>query len=130
MNGTKIFGKRIAKAEEGQPIIIEGIHSLNKKLTEYIPDEEKFKIYISPLTQLSIDEHNRIPTTDARMIRRLVRDYLFRGSSAQETIQSWPKVRMGEDKNIFPYNGEADVFFNSEHIYELSVLRKYAEPLL
>jgi uridine kinase len=130
VNGTKIFGKRIAKAEEGQPIIIEGIHSLNKKLTEYIPDEEKFKIYISPLTQLSIDEHNRIPTTDARMIRRLVRDYLFRGSSAQETIQSWPKVRMGEDKNIFPYNGEADVFFNSEHIYELSVLRKYAEPLL
>ncbi|MDD4565474.1 MAG: nucleoside kinase [Eubacteriales bacterium] len=130
VNGKKIYGKKITRAKKGQPIIIEGIHSLNKQLTYHIPDEEKFKIYISPLTQLNIDEHNRIPTTDARMLRRLVRDYLFRGNSAQETIQSWPKVRQGEDKNVFPHNVEADVFFNSEHIYELSVLKKYAEPLL
>lgn len=130
MNGTKIFGKRITRAKRGQPIVIEGIHGLNRQLTAGIPDEEKFKIYISPLTQLNIDEHNRIPTTDARMIRRMVRDYQFRGHSAQSTIRSWPKVRKGEDKNIFPFNGEADVFFNSSHIYELSVLKKYADPLL
>ena len=130
MHGTKVFGKRITRAKKSQPIIIEGIHGLNRQLTEEIPDEEKFKIYISPLTQLNIDEHNRIPTTDARMLRRMVRDYQFRGHSAQSTIQSWPKVRKGEDKNIFPFNGEADVFFNSEHIYELAVLKKYAEPLL
>jgi uridine kinase len=130
MNGTKVFGKRITRARNGQPIVIEGIHGLNRQLTADIPDEEKFKIYISPLTQLNIDEHNRIPTTDARMIRRMVRDYQFRGHSAQSTIRSWPKVRKGEDKNIFPFNGEADVFFNSVHIYELAVLKKYAEPLL
>ena len=130
LNGTKVFGRRITRAKAGHPILIEGIHGLNRQLTEDIPDEEKFKIYISPLTQLNIDEHNRIPTTDARMLRRLVRDYLFRGHTAQSTIRAWPKVRRGEDKNIFPYNGEADVFFNSEHIYELSVLKKYAEPLL
>jgi len=130
LSGTKVFGKRITRAKKGQPIIIEGIHGLNRQLTEDIPDEEKFKIYISPLTQLNIDEHNRIPTTDARMLRRMVRDYRFRGHSAQSTIRSWPKVRKGEDKNIFPYNGEADVFFNSVHIYELNVLKKYAEPLL
>jgi len=130
MNGRKVFGKRITRAKKGQPIIIEGIHGLNKQLTQAIPDDEKFKIYISPLTQLNIDEHNRIPTTDARMLRRMVRDYQFRGHSAQSTIQSWPKVRKGEDKNIFPFNGEADVFFNSVHIFELAVLKKYAEPLL
>lgn len=130
LNGTKVFGKRITRAKKGQPIIIEGIHGLNKQLTNEIEDEEKFKIYISPLTQLNIDEHNRIPTTDARMLRRMVRDYQFRGHSAQSTIRSWPKVRKGEDKNIFPYNGEADVFFNSVHVYELAVLKKYAEPLL
>lgn len=130
MNGSKVFGKRITRAKKGQPIIIEGIHGLNKQLTADIPEEEKFKIYISPLTQLNIDEHNRIPTTDARMLRRMVRDYQFRGHSAQGTIRAWPKVRKGEDKNIFPFNGEADVFFNSVHIYELNVLKKYAEPLL
>ncbi len=130
LHGKKIFGRRITRAKKGQPIIIEGIHGLNRQLTKEIPDEEKFKIYISPLTQLNIDEHNRIPTTDARMLRRLVRDYQFRGHSAQSTIRSWPKVRKGEDKNIFPFNGEADVFFNSVHIYELAVLKKYAEPLL
>lgn len=130
LHGTKVYGKRITRAKKGQPLIIEGIHGLNRQLTEGITDEKKFKIYISPLTQLSIDEHNRIPTTDARMLRRMVRDYKFRGHSAQSTIRSWPKVRKGEDKNIFPFSGEADVFFNSVHIYELAVLKKYAEPLL
>ncbi|WP_037372899.1 nucleoside kinase [Anaerovorax odorimutans] len=130
LKGIKIFGKRIIKIKKNQPIVIEGIHGLNKQLTEQIDDKEKFKIYISPLTQLNIDNHNRIPTTEARMIRRMVRDSQFRGRNAQTTIKEWPKVRAGEDKNIFPFNGEADVFFNSEHIYELAVLKKYAEPLL
>ncbi len=128
--GHKTFGKNFTSVEEGQPIVIEGIHGLNGKLTEFIDDNEKFKIYISPLTQLNIDSHNRIPTTDERMLRRMVRDNLYRGRNAQSTIRDWPKVREGEDKNIFPYSNEADVFFNSYHVYEISVLRKYAEPLL
>lgn len=130
MTGHKVFGKRITSIDPSQPIVIEGIHGLNGKLTEFIPDGEKFRIYISPLTQLNIDMHNRIPTTDERMLRRMVRDYLYRGHSAQSTINQWPKVRAGEDKNIFPYSGEADVLFNSYHVYEISVLKKYAEPLL
>ena len=130
MTGHKVFGKRITSIKPGQPIVIEGIHALNEQLTEYIPKEEKFKIYISPLTQLNIDAHNRIPTTDERMLRRMVRDNLYRGHNAQSTIASWPKVRAGEDVNIFPYNGEADVLFNSYHVYEIAVLKKYAEPLL
>ncbi len=130
MKGEKIFGRRITKINQTQPIVIEGIHALNNDLTPYIDDEEKFRVYISPFTQLNIDRHNRIPTTDARMLRRLVRDYQYRGHSAQATISSWPKVRAGEDKNIFPYNDQADVLFNSVHIYELAVLKKYAEPLL
>ena len=105
-------------------------HALNNALTQHIADKWKYKIYISPLTQLNIDNHNRIPTTDLRMLRRIVRDNKYRGHSASETILEWPKVRRGEDRNIFPYNAEADEFFNSVHIYELGVLRKYAEPLL
>jgi len=128
--GVKVFGKRLTRIESDQPIVIEGIHGLNRQLTAGLPDEEKFRIYISPFTQLNIDEHNRVPTTDARMLRRIVRDHQFRGYSAQRTIELWPKVRAGEDKNIFPFSNEADVLFNSSHIYELSVLRKYAEPLL
>ena len=130
MTGHKEYGKRITSITGNQPIVIEGIHALNEQLTEYIAKEEKFKIYISPLTQLNIDAHNRIPTTDERMLRRMVRDYLYRGHSAQDTIASWPSVRAGEDKNIFPYNGEADVLFNSYHVYEIAVLKKYAVPLL
>ena len=130
LTGHKVYGKRITKIAPGQPIVIEGIHALNGKLTEFIPKEEKFKIYISPLTQLNVDAHNRIPTTDERMFRRMVRDYLYRGYSAQNTIDNWPKVRRGEDKNIFPYSNEADVLFNSYHVYEVAVLKKYAEPLL
>ena len=130
MTGHKSYGNRITSIKKDQPIVIEGIHALNEKLTAYIPKEAKFKIYISPLTQLNIDSSNRIPTTDERMLRRLVRDNLYRGHNAQSTIDSWPKVRKGEDRNIFPYSNEADVFFNSYHVYEIAVLKKYAEPLL
>lgn len=130
IRGTKIFGKRITSIRPHQPIVIEGIHALNGKLTREIAEEEKYRIYISPFTQLNIDSHNRIPTTDARMLRRIVRDYLYRGYSARQTIESWPKVRKGEDKNIFPFNGEADVLFNSALIYELALLKKHAQPLL
>lgn len=130
LTGHKEFGKQITSLRPGQPVIIEGIHGLNGKLTEGIPDEEKYKIYISPLTQLNIDEHNRVPTTDERLLRRMVRDYQFRGHSASETIAEWPKVRAGEDVNIFPYSSEADVLFNSYLVYEIAVLKKYAEPLL
>ena len=130
LKGTKVFGNRITRIRTGQPIVIEGIHGLNRDLTARIPEEAKFKIYISPFTQLNIDNQNRIPTTDARMLRRMVRDFQFRGHSAQSTIAQWPKVRVGEDKNIFPFNGEADILFNSALIYEIAVLKKYAEPLL
>lgn len=116
--------------EKSQPIIVEGIHGLNEKLTAAIPREYKFKIYVSALTQLNIDAHNRIPTTDARLIRRLVRDYQFRGASALKTLKQWPDVRQGEEKYIFPYQEEADVMFNSALIYELSALRRYAVPML
>ena len=130
IKGEKIYGKRITSIDPSQPIVIEGIHGLNPEMTEGIPTEMKFKIYISPLTQLNLDLHHRVPTTDARMLRRMVRDYRTRNRSAAETIDSWPSVRAGEDKNIFPYNSQADAFFNSQCIYELAVLKKYAEPLL
>ena len=127
---SKIFGKRFTKLDKNQVIVIEGIHGMNSELTRDIADEVKFKIYISPFTPISIDHHNRISTTDARLIRRLVRDHKFRNAPAQKTISMWPKVRASEDENIFPYNSQADVFFNSNCIYEYSVLKKYAEPIL
>ena len=130
ITGCKVFGKRITRLEEGEPVVIEGIHALNDDLTPYIDADEKFKIYISPFTQLNIDRHNRIPTTDARMLRRMARDFQYRGYSAQDTIRQWPKVRAGEDRNIFPFSNCADVLFNSVHVYELSVLKKYVWPLL
>lgn len=111
-------------------LVIEGIHCLNEKLSYSLPRENKFKIYISALTQLNIDEHNRIPTTDGRLIRRMVRDARTRGASAQDTIRMWPSVRKGEKENIFPYQEDADVMFNSALVYELSVLKQYAEPIL
>ena len=115
---------------ENDILIIEGIHCLNDLLTHDLPRESKFKIYISALTQLNIDEHNRIPTTDGRLLRRLVRDARTRGSDAKRTIEMWPSVRRGEENNIFPYREEADCMFNSALIYELAVLKQYAEPLL
>lgn len=122
-------GKKL-KIDKTQPIVIEGIHGLNEKLTYSIPKDHKFKIYISALTQLNIDKHNRIHTTDTRKIRRLVRDYQFRGTEASETLKMWYSVRRGEEKNIFPFQEEADVMFNSSLIYELSILKNYAKPLL
>lgn len=129
-SGKKVYGERITSIADSQPVVIEGLHCLNPALTPYIPKEQKFLIYISPLTQLNIDMHNRIPTTDARMLRRIVRDARFRNLDAAATIDMWPKVKHGEDNNIFPYNGNADVFFNSSSLYELSVLKKYAQPQL
>ena len=111
-------------------LVIEGIHGLNDKLSYSLPKESKFKIYISALTQLNIDEHNRIPTTDGRLIRRIVRDNRTRGTSAKDTIAMWPSVRRGEDENIFPYQEQADVMFNSALLYELAALKLYAEPVL
>ncbi|MCR5119669.1 MAG: nucleoside kinase [Lachnospiraceae bacterium] len=111
-------------------LVIEGIHGLNDKMSHALPTESKYKIYISALTSLNIDEHNRIPTTDSRLIRRMVRDARTRGSSAQRTIQMWPSVRRGEEENIFPFQESADATFNSALIYELAVLKQFAEPLL
>ena len=111
-------------------LVIEGIHGLNDKLSYSLPAESKFKIYISALTQLNIDEHNRIPTTDGRLLRRIVRDARTRGASAKKTIQMWPSVRKGEEENIFPFQEEADVMFNSALIYELAVLKPYVEAQL
>jgi uridine kinase len=128
--GRREYKKQQIKIENDQPLIVEGIHGLNEKLTSAVLREQKVKIYISALTQLSIDNHNRIPTTDTRLIRRIVRDSQFRGHDALKTLQLWPQVRRGEERNIFPFQEEADIMFNSALIYELGVLKKYAEPLL
>ena len=128
--GKREFSGKTLKIEKDQPIILEGIHALNPMLTQSIDDKDKFKIYISVLTQINLDNHNRIPTTDLRLIRRIVRDYNFRGYSAEKTILNWWSVRRGEDKNIFPYQEAADKKCNSDCLYELAVLKKYAKPLL
>ncbi|MDO4324183.1 MAG: nucleoside kinase [Lachnospiraceae bacterium] len=128
--GKREYKGRYMTLGENDILIIEGIHCLNDRLTYRLPRESKFKIYISALTQLNIDEHNRIPTTDGRLLRRIVRDARTRGSDAQKTIEMWPSVRRGEESNIFPYQEEADIMFNSALIYELAVLKQYAEPLL
>lgn len=111
-------------------LVIEGIHGLNPKMSYALPDESKFKIYISALTTINVDCHNRIPTTDGRLLRRMVRDARTRGSDARRTIQMWNNVRKGEEENIFPFQEEADAMFNSALIYEIAVLKQYAEPLL
>lgn len=111
-------------------LVIEGIHGLNEKMSHALPEESKYKIYISALTSLNIDEHNRIPTTDGRLLRRMVRDSRTRGADAKRTIQMWPSVRRGEEENIFPFQEGADAMFNSALIYELAVLKQFAEPLL
>ncbi|MCD7835273.1 MAG: nucleoside kinase [Lachnospiraceae bacterium] len=111
-------------------LVIEGIHGLNEKMSYALPAESKYKIYISALTNINIDEHNRIPTTDGRLLRRLVRDARTRGADARRTISMWPSVRRGEEENIFPFQEEADAMFNSVLIYELAVLKPFAEPLL
>ncbi len=130
-----VTGKREMSGEkmkigDRDVLVIEGIHSLNDAMTYSIDQSNKFKIYISALTQLNIDEHNRIPTTDARLLRRIVRDAAKRGTNAAKTISMWQSVRRGEEENIFPYQENCDVMFNSVLIYELAILKQYAEPLL
>ncbi len=128
--GHKEYRGNTLKLKEDEILIIEGIHCLNDKLTSLIPKEDKFKVYISDLTVLNIDYYNRISTTDTRLIRRIVRDYRFRGYSAEQTLKTWYSVNRGEQKNIFPYQEEADCMFNSSIVYEIAALRNYVEPLL
>ena len=130
LTGKREVGSEHLSIAPTSPLIVEGIHGLNEALTASVPRGKKFKIYISALTQLNIDAHNRIPTTDARLLRRMVRDYQFRGAYALKTLRQWPDVRAGEEKNIFPFQEEADAMFNSALIYELAVLKRYAVPLL
>jgi uridine kinase len=128
--GKKEFKGDMLKMNEHDILILEGIHGLNPALTPEIPEETKFKIYVSALTSISLDNHNWIPTTDNRLLRRIIRDFNYRGYSAQETISRWPSVRAGEDKWIFPYQENADVMFNSALLFELAVLRMHVEPIL
>lgn len=128
--GMREWRGRKLKITEDQILVVEGIHGLNEELTKYIAKEHKFKIYISALTHLSIDDHNRIPTSDLRLIRRIVRDFQFRSTDALTTIKMWDSVRRGEDKYIYPFQEEADVMFNSSLVYELAVLKKVALPQL
>ena len=128
--GKREYTGKITTLEEEDVLVIEGIHGLNEKMSYSLPAESKYKIYISALTTLNVDEHNRIPTTDNRLLRRMVRDAKTRGSSASKTIAMWPSVRRGEEKYIFPFQEEADAMFNSAMIYELAVIKQYAEPLL
>lgn len=128
--GVREYKGNFLQLGEGDILVIEGLHCLNDRLSYTLPADSKFKIYISALTQLNIDEHNRIPTTDGRLLRRMVRDARTRGSSARETIRMWPSVRRGEEENIFPFQEEADAMFNSALVYELAVLKQYAQPLL
>ena len=129
-SGRRIFKGKKLKLRENSILVIEGIHALNPELTEFIDDKYKYRVYVSVLTSISLDNHNRIPTTDNRLLRRIIRDYRFRGYSAEDTINRWPSVRRGEDKWIFPYQENADAMFNSAMLYELAALRKFAEPIL
>lgn len=128
--GKREYNTSPKELQENDILVIEGIHCLNDALTYKMNAENKFKIYISALTQLNIDEHNRIPSTDGRLLRRIVRDARTRGTSARQTIAMWPSVRRGEEANIFPYQEQADAMFNSALNYELAVLKQYAEPIL
>ncbi len=128
--GKRFYDGEIVQMHPENVLIIEGIHGLNPRLTSSIPAETKFKIYVSALSTLNIDNHNRVSTTDNRLIRRIVRDYRYRKYSARDTISRWPSVRAGEEKHIFPFQEEADMMFNSALLYELAVLKPFAEPIL
>jgi uridine kinase len=128
--GKRYYSGKTMILHPGDILVLEGIHGLNDKLTPLIPSENKFKIYLSALTQLNLDDHNRIPTSDNRLIRRIVRDSQFRGKSASETIKMWPNVQKGERLHIFPFQDKADAMLNTALDYELAVLKVYAEPLL
>jgi uridine kinase len=128
--GAREYNGNYLTLEEGDVLVIEGIHCLNDQFTHSLPKESKYRIYISCLTTLNIDGHNRIPTTDVRLLRRIERDARTRGYSAQATIKMWPSVRRGEEENIFPFQDSADVIFNSALIYETALLKPYVQPLL
>ena len=128
--GKRMFKGDFLRLDHDTVIILEGIHALNPALLPHIDSSVTFKVYVSALTTISLDNHNWIPTTDTRLLRRIIRDYRFRNYSAQETIARWPSVRRGEEKWIFPFQEDADVMFNSALIFELAVLKKYAEPIL
>jgi uridine kinase len=130
LTGHKVFGGRTTRIDPDRPLLIEGLHALNPAMTANLSDDEKFRIYISPLTQINLDGHNRIPATDVRLIRRMIRDHRTRGGSVEHTIHTWPKVRRGENIHVFPYYNCADAIFNSALLYELSVMRAHAEELL
>lgn len=130
VTGKREYRGQKLRINAEQPIVIEGIHGLNPILTASVPEEDKFKIYVCPITQLNLDYHNRISSTDGRCLRRIVRDFQFRGKDARGTINMWPDVRNGEEKNIIPFTEEADATFNTTLVYELAVLKKYAVPLL
>lgn len=130
ITGKREYNGNFVQLDEGELLVMEGIHGLNDRLTAEIPAEYKFKIFISAITQLNIDDHNRISTSDSRLIRRIVRDFQFRGRDARKTIETWNEVRQGEEDNIFPFQENADAVFNSASLYELSVLKQYAEPQL
>ena len=130
ITGKREYNGMYKQLREDDLLVIEGIHGLNPKMSYSLPEESKYKVYISALTSVNIDNHNRIPTTDGRLLRRMVRDARTRGTSARRTIEMWPSVRRGEEENIFPYQEEADAMFNSALIYELAVLKQFAEPLL
>lgn len=125
----EMSGKKL-RIDEHMILIIEGIHALNPALTSHIPNENKYKVYVSALTTILLDNHNYIPTTDNRLLRRIIRDYKYRNYSAEETIARWPSVRAGEEKWIFPYQENADAMFNSALLFELAVLKDYVEPVL
>jgi len=129
-DGKRHYNGNSLKLAKNSLVLVEGIHGLNPIVSEMIPDKRKFKVYVSALTPLSIDSNNRIPTADNRLIRRMVRDSLYRGYSALETLHRWPSVRKGEEINIFPFQEEADVMFNTALLFELGVLKRWAEPLL
>ncbi|HIU77929.1 MAG TPA: nucleoside kinase [Candidatus Avilachnospira avicola] len=130
ITGEREYKGNFIELRDEDVLVIEGIHCLNEKFSEKLPSEYKYKVYISALTMLNIDEHNRIPTTDMRLLRRMVRDSRTRGYSAAQTINRWPDVRKGEEENIFPYQDQADVILNTSMIYELAVIKSFAEPLL
>ena len=129
-SGRRVYKGNKLKLGENNILLIEGIHGLNPELTKSIPENQKYRVYVSALTTLSIDDHNWVPTTDNRLLRRIIRDHKYRGVSAQQTIARWQSVRRGEDKWIFPYQENADATFNSSLLFELAVMKNYAEPLL
>jgi len=130
LTGKREYKKNYLKMSDNSILIVEGIHGLNPELTAHIPSEKKFLVYVSALTSISLDDHNWIPASDNRLLRRIVRDYRYRGYSAEQTISRWDSVRRGEEKWIFPYQENADVMFNSAMIYELAAIRRHAEPIL